>query len=223
MSGSELERVGIDTEEQLVGRWSIIEKSLHLHVRQRNDIEESSMQGWLKLTRPPSGRGRLISITVRILWDLGLDPAEELIGRWGSDKNGLLLKIMYRSTRRVAVSEGNEPDIRKGVLPDAHENVEKKYWVYRTSDLNQQELLLYETLRLWRSQVALARNVPEYLIPNNDTMATIARYKPSNTKDLLRIHGIREKKAEEFGGDIIRILSEFKSSTKNQGKALQTR
>jgi len=94
---------------------------------------------------------------------------------------------------------------------------EEKFLVEDPSLLNEEERTLYEKLREWRREQARRQSVEEYIIFHNSHLATIARVKPRNEPDLLRIHGIRYRKMDQFGRDVLRIVEEhLKSTVKSQ-------
>lgn len=61
-------------------------------------------------------------------------------------------------------------------------------------------------LKEWRKRKADDMNVPPYVIFGDKTMYDIAAKKPKNKTELLRVYGIGEAKAEQFGKSIIRII-----------------
>lgn len=90
---------------------------------------------------------------------------------------------------------------------------EEKVSVADPSLLNDEERTLYEKLREWRQEVARREKVEEYIIFHNSHLATIARVKPRNESDLLRIHGIRYRKMDQFGSDVLLVVDEHLKAT----------
>lgn len=74
------------------------------------------------------------------------------------------------------------------------------------SELTDSERAMYEHLRQWRNDKAQSLNLPEYMIFSNKSLMSIAKFRPKTTEELLRIYGIGEKKAIDFGEDIITLL-----------------
>ncbi len=67
---------------------------------------------------------------------------------------------------------------------------------------------LFDRLRQWRRDLASERAVPPYVIFGDKTLIALARIKPENADDLLRIPGIGEKKAREFGDMVLEVLGD---------------
>lgn len=65
---------------------------------------------------------------------------------------------------------------------------------------------LFERLRDWRRETAERIAKPAYTVFTNDTLAQIARERPSDTRALGRIGGIGAHKLGEYGDDVLRIV-----------------
>lgn len=68
---------------------------------------------------------------------------------------------------------------------------------------------LYEALVQWRAEKAQELKLPAYIVFGNKTLVDLATRKPSNEMQLLRVHGIGEKKSEEFGAEVLRIIRDY--------------
>lgn len=66
---------------------------------------------------------------------------------------------------------------------------------------------LLQKLKDWRKTVAQNEGVELFRVLPNKTMEDIARLKPATKEDLLAIKGIREKKFEQYGKDILALTS----------------
>jgi len=73
--------------------------------------------------------------------------------------------------------------------------------------LSEKEGVLYEELKLFRERVALERNLPFYCVFDNKTLQRIAKAKPGDYGELLKIKGIGKAKLEAYGDEIIKIVS----------------
>lgn len=69
---------------------------------------------------------------------------------------------------------------------------------------------LFETLKAWRYAKSKELDIPAYRIITQKSLIDIINKMPMNSKELLNTHGIGEKKLEEFGREILEIVSEFK-------------
>jgi len=65
---------------------------------------------------------------------------------------------------------------------------------------------LYSLLKYWRKEEAGSRMVPHYQIASQKSLQGIANELPVTMKQLLKIHGIGKKKAEEYGAVIIEMV-----------------
>ena len=68
----------------------------------------------------------------------------------------------------------------------------------------------FTALKNWRNERAAADGVPPYLIAQNDSLMQIAAAvdKIETAEDLTDIKGFGEKRAQKYGEEILRILSE---------------
>ncbi len=73
------------------------------------------------------------------------------------------------------------------------------------------DMALFEKLRDFRSAKAYSKGLPTYVIFGDATLRELARYKPTNEEALLEIKGIGQKKADQYGKDILEILASHKT------------
>jgi len=66
---------------------------------------------------------------------------------------------------------------------------------------------LLSRLKSWRNSLAKSKNVPAYVILPNKALQQIAAELPTNDAQLLDISGIGQKKLENYGDEIIRIVT----------------
>ena len=76
-------------------------------------------------------------------------------------------------------------------------------------DLNDEEMALFEELKLWRRQKAKELDVPPYIVFRDDTLNEIAKKRPHETRNLACINGIGERKIEHYGEDVLSIVRRF--------------
>jgi DNA helicase-2/ATP-dependent DNA helicase PcrA len=72
---------------------------------------------------------------------------------------------------------------------------------------------LFESLRAWRREQASAGGVPAYVVFNDATLTAVAEARPNSTEELLELPGIGAVKAERFGPDLLRLVSEAAPTT----------
>ncbi|HEX8637122.1 MAG TPA: HRDC domain-containing protein [Pyrinomonadaceae bacterium] len=66
----------------------------------------------------------------------------------------------------------------------------------------------FTALKNWRNERAAADGVPPYLIAQNDSLMQIAAEEIETAEDLTSIKGFGEKRAQKYGDEILRVLSE---------------
>lgn len=67
---------------------------------------------------------------------------------------------------------------------------------------------LFNLLRIERTSIAVAQNVPSYVVMHDSVLRDLARHKPRAQAHLLRIPGIGERKAQAYGERILRVINE---------------
>jgi superfamily II DNA helicase RecQ len=72
--------------------------------------------------------------------------------------------------------------------------------------LNNDEIKILDSLKLWRSEKAKEKKLPVYLIATNKELFSIAKFKPIKKEELLDIKGFGKYKIENYGEEIIEIL-----------------
>ncbi len=76
------------------------------------------------------------------------------------------------------------------------------------AELSPADALLYEELRRWRKETADERGVPPYVLLHDATLAELCKERPATLTDLLRVRGMGEKKALDFGEALLEIIDE---------------
>ncbi|NFG61998.1 DNA helicase RecQ [Clostridium sp. CMCC3677] len=68
---------------------------------------------------------------------------------------------------------------------------------------------LFEALKKWRKEKAFKENKKPYIIFSDTTLIDICNSKPDNAEKLLDIRGIGEKKINDYGEEILKIIALF--------------
>ena len=68
---------------------------------------------------------------------------------------------------------------------------------------------LFEVLRSWRRATAESAGVPPYMVFGDATLKALAAQRPSRRETLLQVSGVGEKKADEFGPDLLNVLASY--------------
>ena len=69
---------------------------------------------------------------------------------------------------------------------------------------------LYAALKAWRDDKADEMNVPQYMIIPQKTLLLLASQLPYSTDELTRIKGLGKKKIQQFGGELLDIIIEYR-------------
>ena len=67
---------------------------------------------------------------------------------------------------------------------------------------------LFEALRRLRRQVAAEKNVPPYIVFGDATLRDMARRRPSTPVAFLRVHGVGQKKCEDYAAVFLPAIAE---------------
>ena len=76
------------------------------------------------------------------------------------------------------------------------------------SNLDPAERGVFDALRTWRMVRAREEGVPPYIIASNRQLAKVVKLRARTRADLLKVDGLGTKKVEQYGDDILEILSE---------------
>src|SRR5690606_1488547 len=68
---------------------------------------------------------------------------------------------------------------------------------------------LFEHLRALRKSLADERNAPAFVIFSDATLRDMARRRPSSISSFMAVHGIGQKKCEDFGETFTRAVREY--------------
>ena len=91
------------------------------------------------------------------------------------------------------------------------QKIAEKEVVISESEMTDDAQNLFEKMREKRLEMARERGVPPYVIFHDSALRQIAATRPKNRISLQKIHGIGERKADEFGDIFLGIVAEFES------------
>jgi len=66
---------------------------------------------------------------------------------------------------------------------------------------------IYETLRVLRTQIATAKNIPPYIVFSDKTLKDLSVKLPQDKEAMLDVHGIGEVKFERYGKAFLELLN----------------
>jgi hypothetical protein len=78
-----------------------------------------------------------------------------------------------------------------------------------TSVLDDESMKLFGVLRSWRNRTAVAKGIPAYAVVQNRSLKEIALVRPASLAASRTVRGIGEAKAQEYGPEILGIVSSF--------------
>ena len=68
---------------------------------------------------------------------------------------------------------------------------------------------LFDTLRIWRKNLADSRGLPPFIIFADTTLRDLARRRPSTEAGLLQVHGMGEKKLSDYGAALLKLIESY--------------
>jgi len=68
---------------------------------------------------------------------------------------------------------------------------------------------LFDTLRILRRKAASARSVPAYIVFGDASLRDMARRRPSTVEAFLKITGVGQTKARQYGDEFVATISEY--------------
>lgn len=84
-----------------------------------------------------------------------------------------------------------------------------KISIINENELSEEEKKIYTVLKQWRQDKASKLNVPNYVVAHNAELISIAKVKPQNIDELVKIKGFARngRKISKYGDDIIAVLN----------------
>ncbi|HEY1116216.1 MAG TPA: HRDC domain-containing protein, partial [Acidimicrobiales bacterium] len=76
-------------------------------------------------------------------------------------------------------------------------------------DLEGEDLVVFEELRRWRSEVARRQGGPAFIIFGDAPLKEIATARPADLRALSRIKGVGPSKLDSYGDDVLEIVARF--------------
>lgn len=123
------------------------------------------------------------------------------------DKNINTRKILNYNAKMIKV--GGKYFWSILVEYEEYEGMEKIQKLDKKNEFSEAQKALYQSLVNWRKEKSTTLGLPAYVLCNNAQISDIVRTKPTTKTELLAINGIGEKKVNEYGDDIIKIITDF--------------
>ena len=74
---------------------------------------------------------------------------------------------------------------------------------------------LLELMREWRREIARRNGVPAFMVLTDASLLDLCARRPSNAEDLRKITGIGERKAEQYGPEILAALDSYNAGQRS--------
>ncbi len=101
---------------------------------------------------------------------------------------------------------GPAPDWLSGKMPEAAARRKAPKAVHDVYDV-QEKLVRY--MKRWRWELSKQEVVPPFVIMNDVSLMEVCQRRPRTVDELLRVHGIGERKAELYGSAILEALTDY--------------
>jgi len=98
------------------------------------------------------------------------------------------------------------PELRLHYNDKSHNQKSNKISIKSEDQLSEEEMIIYNKLKSWRSEKSQELKLPSYIIFHNTHLMSIAKFKPSNVEELEHVNGLGKTKIEKFGIEIIEVL-----------------
>lgn len=115
---------------------------------------------------------------------------------------------------RAALVERRPIQLRRIVKAHLAQSTASSAAVRDTGEIDQD---MFEGLRMLRRKIAEERDVPAYIIFSDVTLRELALHQPGNATELRNIHGIGEKKAADFGDEILDEINRLRGAGATDG------
>ena len=96
-------------------------------------------------------------------------------------------------------------------LPKDHDSImgTKSDKIFYPADtvLNNEESVVFNSLKDWRNNLAAKTRLPGYIICHNSELVAITKIKPKTLEELGRIKGFSSRKLLKYGDDVLALLN----------------
>ncbi|MDU3153150.1 MAG: RQC domain-containing protein, partial [Anaerococcus hydrogenalis] len=85
----------------------------------------------------------------------------------------------------------------------------KKEKIEKFNESNSYDNDLFSILKKLRLEISRKRNIPPFIVFSDASLSEMARLKPKNEKDFIKIKGVGDKKLKQYGKIFIEKIKEF--------------
>jgi ATP-dependent DNA helicase RecQ len=130
------------------------------------------------------------------------------------ERQGDEFPVLVVSERGRKTLEGQEQ-----VLMHA---AEEPSFIERSTATAAMDQVLFETLRQWRREEAQKKDVPPFVIFGDRTLREISQSFPQTKAQLLNVNGMGDRKYEQYGAALLKIITEHSSKYNRSFQAVQS-
>ncbi len=81
---------------------------------------------------------------------------------------------------------------------------------------------LLELMREWRREIAKRNGTPAFMVLTDASLLDLCARRPASREDLQRVTGIGERKAEQFGDEILGVLAAYDAGQRSTPRPMQS-
>lgn len=96
--------------------------------------------------------------------------------------------------------------VKKGTSSKSKPKNTGKYEAVAEISLNPEDKVILAKLKAWRNQVAKDLEIQPFIVFNNESLVSMAFYKPRAEEELLKIKGVGPDKCSKFGETVLEII-----------------
>ncbi len=133
------------------------------------------------------------------------DWTEQLVSQGYIKKVGEY-NILFLTETGVEVLKGNQTP---KLLKPKEKSKERKVSKIAAASWENVDKDLFDILRKHRANLASEKNVPPFIIFADTSLRDMARLKPTTKKEFLQVHGVGEKKCQQYGKEMLEAIKEY--------------
>lgn len=137
------------------------------------------------------------------------DWVEQLIGQGCLERYGEYNTLRLTAMGRKVFKEEFTPILLEPAKQKKTGTSSRRSPRLNLGDLDENENLLFEALRLLRREIASGKNVPPFVVFGDVTLIDMAKKKPVTEADFLEIHGVGRHKSAQYSEQFIGKITEF--------------
>jgi len=135
---------------------------------------------------------------------------EQLVGQGFLFKEGEFSTLSVTDSGVQLLQGGALPVLAKPLMAAKRKRTSKMIKARKEIEWAEIDKGLFEVLRKKRTELALEKGVPAYIVFGDKTLRDIAAKKPETKQDFSKIYGVGENKLNSYADIFIRIVKNYK-------------